>query len=93
MRFLMKKQVLIYVLALSMPLAMGLVALQSAHYTGLARQVAALNREQEDVIEVNKRLIMDIAALSSPERIEKIAKEELGLKQAPPEAVMQVRIR
>ncbi|MDR0561188.1 MAG: septum formation initiator family protein [Spirochaetaceae bacterium] len=87
-----KRLILLYFFALTIPFLLGVTAWQSSRYAALEREVKRLEDEQEVWIESNKRLIAGIAVLSSPERIEKIAKEELGLSKIRPEDVLQIRI-
>ncbi|MDR1031171.1 MAG: septum formation initiator family protein [Treponema sp.] len=84
--------VILYIIALTIPLLLGLSAWQSSRYAALERQVEQLEADQEAWIENNKNLIAGIAVLSSPERIEKIARNELGLSKIHPENVLQIRI-
>jgi cell division protein FtsL len=88
----MMKRFLLYILVITMPLAVGALVAQSARWTALQQEVRDLNSEQEEWIEANKRLMTDIATLSSPERIEKIARFDLGLQPMRPEDVTQIRI-
>ena len=44
------------------------------------------------MIEENKRLVADISELAKPERIEKIAIEELGMHKAESEDVVRVEM-
>jgi len=82
---------LFYALVISIPGILGLVVWQSGRYADLERSVKELEAAQVELLEDNKRLIAEIATLSSAERIEQIAKQ-LGLTRKPPENVMQVRI-
>ncbi|MHB9292487.1 putative cell division protein FtsL [Hollandina sp. SP2] len=84
--------VLLYFIALTIPLLLGITAWQSSRYAALERQVGQLEVDQVEWIENNKSLIAGIAVLSSPGRIEKIAKNELGLSKIHPENVLQIRI-
>ena len=52
---------------------------QSYRYESLEREVSAIEREQTRVFEENKRLIAGIALLESPDRIERIARDQLEL--------------
>jgi cell division protein FtsL len=69
-----------------------LTAWQSTRYSELEKEVRTLEAVQEDWVESNKRLIAGIAVLSSSERIENIALNDLGLNKIEPEDVLQVRI-
>jgi hypothetical protein len=43
--------------------------------------VSVLEKEQKDWFEKNKKIIAGISVLRAPERIEKIARDELGLQK------------
>jgi len=86
------KRFLFYVFILSIPAFLGLSAWQSSRYGDLEREIKKLEKIQEEWIENNKRLIANIAVLSSPERIERIARNELGLQKKLPEDVLQISI-
>jgi cell division protein FtsL len=79
-------------MALSIPLSLGAVIWQSARYATLQREIRALTEQQEEWVNRNKRLITDITALSSPARIDRHARLDLGLKKKPPEDVLQIVI-
>ncbi|MDR2109702.1 MAG: cell division protein FtsL [Spirochaetaceae bacterium] len=89
---MMGRHIALYFIALTIPLFLGLVAWQSARYGDLEREVRRLETAQEEWLESNKRLIAGIAVLSSPERIEHIAEEDLALTRKRPEEVLQIRI-
>jgi cell division protein FtsL len=86
------RKFLLYLMVLTMPLALGFSVAQSARWSDLRKDVRSLAGQQEEIIEQNKKLLTDIASLSSPQRIEKIARDEMGLTPVKPEDVMQVRI-
>jgi len=88
----MIKSFLLYTFILSVPAFLGLAAWQSSRYGDLERELKKLEKTQEEWIENNKRLIANIAVLSSPERIERIAVNELGLQKKQPEDVLQISI-
>jgi cell division protein FtsL len=85
-------RILLYVLTLTIPLCLGAAAWQSARYTELTWEIEKLESVQEEWVENNKRLIAGIAVLSSSERIENIARKDLGLVKKQPEEVLQIRI-
>ena len=58
----------------------------------MTREIVELERKQEKLIEENKRLVSDIAVLSSSDRIEKIAVEELGMHKAETEDIVRVEM-
>lgn len=86
------KKLLFYLTALSVPALLGLAAWQSARYGDLERELRRLERSQQEWVENNKRLIAGVALLSSPGRIEYIARDELGMKKKRPEEVLQIHI-
>ena len=81
-----------YCLILSIPALLGLTAWQSSRYGDLERELKKLEKTQEEWVENNKRLIAGITLLSSPDRIEHIARNELGLQKKRPEEVLQISI-
>jgi cell division protein FtsL len=89
----MKRHWFLYFVVLTIPLFLGLNAWQSNRYISLRREVKRLEEAQGEWVESNKRLIAGIAVLSSPERIEYIARTDLGLRKIQPEAVLQIKIR
>ena len=86
------KAILICLFALSIPVMLGLYALQAKKYTDLSKEVLELETKQEKLIEENKKLVSDISQLSSAERIEKIAVEELGMHKAEAEDIVRVEM-
>jgi cell division protein FtsL len=89
---MIRRYILLYVITLTIPLFLGAAVWQSIRYTELEGEVRRLEAAQEEWIESNKRLIAGIAVLSSAERIEYIARNDLGLSKKPPEDVVQIRI-
>ena len=65
---------------------------QSFRYNQVVKTVIALEREQKELLELNKRLIAGTAVLSSPGRIDEIAKDELGLEKREPSDIIQVEL-
>ena len=86
------KAILICLFALSIPVMLGLYAVQAKKYTDLSKEVLELETKQEKLIEENKKLVSDISQLSSAERIEKIAVEELGMHKAEAEDIVRVEM-
>jgi cell division protein FtsL len=88
----MKRHLFLYFVALTIPLFLGLTAWQSNRYAALQREIKRLEEAQAEWVESNRRLIAGIAVLSSPERIENIARKDLGLTKIEPEDVLQIKI-
>ena len=81
-----------YCMILSVPVFLALTAWQSSRYGDLERELKKLEKTQEEWVENNKRLIAGITFLSTPERIEHIARDELGLQNKRPEEVLHISI-
>jgi cell division protein FtsL len=65
---------------------------QGFRYETLKREVQRMEEEQKDWLEQNRKLVAALAVLGSPERIERIADRELGLKKVEPSRVTTVVI-
>lgn len=83
---------LICIFVLTIPAMLCLYAVQARQYTILTNEVKDLEKRQEKLIEENKKLVSDIAILSSADRIEKIAVEELGMHKAEKEDIVRVEM-
>ena len=87
------KRLGIYLLALSIPFFLVVAMVQSQQYMNIEKEVAELEQVQKDLIESNKALVTDISVLSSSERIEKIAVEQLGMRKATSDEKVRVSIK
>lgn len=85
-------RIFLSLVVLSIPAMLCLYAAQARQYTNLTKEVKALEVKQEKLIEENKKLVSDIAILSSADRIEKIAVEELGMHKAETEDIVRVEM-
>lgn len=88
----MKRRIIFYFLVLTIPFMLALSAVQASRYRVVAEDLKTLDADQQQWLESNKKLIAGIAVLSSPQRIEQIARTDLGLKKKPPEQVLQIHI-
>jgi hypothetical protein len=86
------RTVLLYFLMATIPLFLGAAAWQSCRYAEMEKETVRLENIQEDWVSNNRRLIAGIALLSSPERIEMLARTGMGLTKKRPEEVLQIRI-
>ena len=66
--------------------------MQAFRYSQLDREISRLEREAQDLLEENKRIILAIALLSSPQRIGDLAQDELGLRRVDPDDITHMRI-
>ena len=65
---------------------------QAKRYSKLKIEIKALEQKQEKLIEENKKIVNEISILSSADRIEKIAVEELGMHKAQAEDIVRVEM-
>jgi len=76
------KHILAFLFTVSIPCLLLLTVKQSWAYNALEREITVYNDEQHRLISENKRKISAISILSKPQRIEKIAVEELNMQKA-----------
>ena len=76
----MTRRVLL-LLIVAVPVLLFANALQAYRYSQLEREIGRLQDKQEVLIEENKRAILAISVLSSPQRIGPLAENELGLRR------------
>ena len=79
-------------IAVLIPLLLIAYGFQAKRYADLSREITALEKKQEELIEQNKKLVSDISLLSSTDRIEKIATDELGMHKAETEHIVRVEM-
>ena len=89
---MLKRYLLFYFAVFTIPLFLGLLVWQSNRYQDLNQEIRRLEQSQEEWVEGNKRLIAVNAVLSSPQRIEHIAVNDLRLRKIRPEDVLQIKI-
>jgi len=89
---MIKKYLLLYFLAFTIPIFLGLLVWQSNRYQNLAKELVRLEQSQTEWVESNKKLIAGIAEYSSAQRIDSMARNQLDLRKIPPEYFLQVRI-
>ena len=86
------KHLLAFILTVSIPCLFFLTVKQSQVYNTLEREENAYNDEQNRLIAENKRKISAISILSKPQRIEKIAVEELDMHKADSSQIIRVSL-
>lgn len=92
----MKKTVVnlfVIILAICIPVLLAILGVQSKKYEQLEKDIKQLEKEQERLVEENKQLISEISVLSSSERIEQIAVEQLGMRKASSEEIIRIEIK
>ena len=86
------KTILLCFLALCIPALLVVDGIQSRRFMDLKQEVKALEKKQTDLVEQNKKLITDISVLSSSDRIEKIAQDELEMRPAESDEIVRVEM-
>ncbi|NLM01636.1 MAG: cell division protein FtsL [Treponema sp.] len=86
------KTIALIILALGIPSLLIFQGFQSKRYAKLEDEIRKLEIQQADLIEKNNQLISEINLLSSSERIEKIATEELGMRKADSSEIIRVEV-
>ncbi|MGP1576335.1 MAG: cell division protein FtsL [Treponema sp.] len=74
------------------PSMLLLTVRQAWAYNALEREITAYNEEQHRLISENKRKISGISVLSKPQRIEKIAIEELEMRKAYSSEIIRISL-
>jgi cell division protein FtsL len=85
----MKRKMLI-VLAAGVPLLFFSNTWQVYRHEQVEAEVRALEEEQKELLERNKRLIAAIAVLTSPDRVATLAERELELSRAAPADIVTI---
>lgn len=86
------KTLLVILVACAIPGMLFLYAVQARKNTELLREINQLELKEAKLIEENKKLVSDISVLTSAERIERIAEEELGMHKAESEDIVRVEM-
>ena len=89
----LKQKLLACLLALSIPCLLAIDSMQARKYTKLEQEVVSLERKQKELVEQNKKLITSISILSSSDRIEKIAVENLGMRRAVSSEIIRIDVK
>ncbi len=85
--------VLVIIMAVSIPTLLVVNGIQAKKYAALEKEVEELEKKQEELVVQNKKLITDISLLSSSDRIENIAENELGMRKAETEEIVRVEMK
>ena len=86
------KKLFYIVVAILIPGLLILNAIQAERYMQIQREIEALEQKQIQLVEENKKLIIDISLLSSGQRIGNIAENELGMHKAEGDEIIRVEM-
>lgn len=89
----MIKNVGTIMMTLAIPFFLFVSVWQTGRYSRLENEVRRLDKDQYEVILLNKRLISGISVLSTPERIEKVALQDLKMRKALPSEIMRIELK
>jgi len=82
----------VLLLVVAIPVLLFANAYQAYRYSQVAREIDRLQNEQQTLIEENKRTILGISVLSSPQRIGPLAESELGLSRVDGSDIIRTRV-
>lgn len=89
----MIQNVFAVMLTLAIPLSLFATVWQSNRYSKIESGLYQAEQTQYEVIALNKRLISAISVLSAPERIEKVATEDLDMRKALPDEIVRIELQ
>lgn len=72
---------IVLLLIVAVPVLLFVNVFQAYRYSQIEQEIDRLQNEQRALIEENKRAILAISVLSSPQRIGPLAENELGLNR------------
>ena len=84
------KKILLVFLALSVSTSVMLTVWQAYRFQQLEAQVRAMEEEQKVWFEENKRKIIGIEYLSSPQRLDQIARDHLDVEKLNPDRIIRI---
>jgi cell division protein FtsB len=85
--------ILVCIIAAAVPALLILEGIQARRYENLSDEVSRLERKQEALVEDNKKKVTDISLLSSSDRVEKIAENELGMHKADTDDIVRIEMK
>jgi hypothetical protein len=88
----MLKKIVFGVFVAVLPLFFFLEVWSVYSFNRLEGEIRTMEKEQEDWVEANAKVITGIELFSSPARIEKIAVDQLHLKKIDPSRILKIWI-
>ena len=85
------KRIVILILICTIPLVLFISSIQAYNFMRLKDETEKIEAAQKEWIEKNKKLVASIEVLKTPERIEKIVRDELGLQKIDNKRVVTVK--
>ncbi len=87
-----KKNIVLCVLALIVPLLLVAGLFQVHRFKTLKAEVDELDSKQYSVIDGNRRLVGEISLLAGADRIEQTAVEEYGMQESESEDIVRIKV-
>ena len=87
----MTRRVVVLLVA-AIPVLLFANAFQAYRYSQLEQEIGRLQNQQQMLIEENKRAILALSVLSSPQRIGPLAENELGLRRVDGSDIVRMRV-
>ncbi len=88
----MIKNLCALLLSMLIPVLLFSIVWQSHRYVTLEKEIALLEKEQQRIVEDNRRMISGISVLSAPERIQRVAVEDMGMRKAETHEIMRISL-
>ena len=82
-----------YGAAVLIPVLLCVNLVQTRRYKKLKDEIEFLENKQVELVEENRKRISDISVLSSSDRIEQLAENELGMHKAESSEIVRVEIK
>lgn len=86
------KKILAGLMTVAIPLLLVGTVLQSSRYTRLKAELQDYRDKEEELITSNSKKISAIAILTCPERIERIAVEDLKMRKARSNEIVRISL-
>ena len=87
-----RKLLMWFVAAVAIPVFLCVHVGQVVRYDQLRNEVTNLETVQDEWLDKNKKVLANISLFRSPERIEKLAVEDLNLRPVPFREILRVEI-
>jgi len=84
---------LLLVCAATLPLFLMAVVVQAIQYQDLKREVSAMEVQQDEWVEKNKKALAGVTVLRAPQRIETLAGKDPGLESVGADRTVKVRFQ
>jgi len=88
----MNRKLLLFCAA-SLPIFLLAMVVQAIEYQDLRRDVAVKEKQQDEWVEKNKKVLAGVTVLQSPQRIESLAQNDPGLQSVGADKTVKVKFQ